>query len=442
MQPAARLAAIIELLTEIEAEMTARKAPADVLVANYFRARRYAGSKDRRAVSDRIYAILRNRGLYGWALEQAGQGISARALLIAHLVRREPEQLALFGGDDRFAPTAVDTQEAKVIARLQDINWDTAPDAVVAGVPSWSEEGLRARFGDEFAHAAQALLGKAPLDVRINPLKAKGLGFDKILKKDYQLFDKLKFSENSYRASSSVNLLANAAYKQGLIEIQDEAAQTASMLVGAEAGQQVVDLCAGAGGKSLAMAATMENRGQIHAFDISKKRLTEFGKRMQRAGARNIQIAQLPHEDKARQERLATLANQAHRVVLDVPCSGTGTWRRSPDQRWRFDAAALDALTAVQDALLREGAAMVRPGGRLVYMTCSLLPQENEDRVAAFLESAGAAMWQTVDYRSIWPESTAPNLPDTLSSNPAFLQLAPHSHGTDGFFIAVLQRVG
>ncbi len=440
MQPAARLAAVIELLTEVEADMMARKAPADVIVGNYFRARRYAGSKDRRFISDMVYSLIRGRGLYSWALGRAGSDVSPRSLMIAFLCRTDLNAINLFGTDGKFAPAALDAKERVLVEVLAGLDWTEAPEAVALSVPDWAEEGLRARFGAAFAEAGKSLLETAPLDIRLNELKSEKKDIKSILRNESEVFEKSKLSDFAFRAQAPINLLAHSAFKQGLIEVQDEAAQIASRLVQAEPGQQVVDLCAGAGGKSLAVATTMANRGQIHAFDINKRRLDELAKRVQRAGARNIQSVLLPQEAGARQARLSSLVGTADRVVLDVPCSGTGTWRRNPDQRWRFDGDALRELNAVQDDLMREGAALVKPGGRLIYMTCSLLTQENEERVEAFLTSQGH-VWRILDYRDFWAESVSGKPTTSLSKNPHFLQMAPHSHSTDGFFIAILERV-
>lgn len=439
MQPAARLAAVIELLTEVEADMAARKAPADVVVGNYFRARRYAGSKDRRFISDMVYSLIRGRGLYSWALERVGSAVSPRSLMIALLCNKDAEALTLFGTDGKFAPVALDEQERTQVEVLTGLDWSEAPEAVALSIPGWAEDGLRKRFGAAFAKAGKSLLETAPLDIRLNELKSGKKNLQSVLRKEAEAFERSELSYFSYRAKSPINLLAHSAFKQGLVEVQDEAAQIASRLVQARPGQQVVDLCAGAGGKSLAMADSMANRGQVHAFDISKKRLNELAKRAERAGARNIQSALLAQDQEARQVRLSGLVGTADRVVLDVPCSGTGTWRRNPDQRWRFDREALQELNVVQGNLLSEGAALVKPGGRLVYMTCSLLPQENEERVEGFLSSQDQ-VWRVLDYRDLWPESVSGNPASSLSKNPRFLQMAPHSHSTDGFFIAILER--
>ncbi|TNE62063.1 MAG: RsmB/NOP family class I SAM-dependent RNA methyltransferase [Alphaproteobacteria bacterium] len=440
MQPAARLAAALELLEAVEAAMAARGAPADVLVGDYFRARRYAGSKDRRAVSQIVYDILRVRELYLWALGKVGQGVSARALLIAHLVHTDPAELDLFGADDRFGPAALDEAEGAMIEALQALVWAEAPNAAAANLPAWARTGFERRYPAGWADAAVALRGHAPLDVRLNPLKADPEKLTNKLKGDLEDFEKTKYSPFGFRSAKHVNLGGAASYKDGLIEVQDEAAQIASLLVEAMPGQQVIDLCAGAGGKSLLIAATMAGKGQLHAFDIAGKRLHELKARSQRAGAHNIQSHRLPVEGPARQDMLVEFVGKADRVVLDVPCTGSGTWRRSPDQRWRFDDDSLTALVQTQSGLLAEGASLVKVGGRLLYMTCSSLPAENEDVVSRFLATESAKSWTMVDYRAVWPRVLQGAAPKSLSLLDGALQLAPHVHQTDGFFVAILER--
>ena len=439
MQPSARLAATIEILDSIEAAIASRGLPADRLVADYFRARRFAGSKDKRAISDHVYAVLRSREWLLWGLAHIGADISARALFIAHLVRHDSAQLALFAADDQFAPDALSDEEQHIITQLAALDWTQAPGDARSDVPSWASAGLRKRFGPAFEQAAMALQGTAPLDVRVNGLKADGFNIKLNISISSEDIEKNKYSEFGYRIKARLNLPSEKAYRDGMLEVQDEAAQVAAALVATAPGQQVVDLCAGGGGKSLAVAAVMENRGQIHAFDISGKRLADFRTRLQRAGYRNIQVTRIGREAAARSSAFAGLSGKADRVIVDTPCSGTGTWRRSPDLRWRFDGESLAELHKTQAGLLREAATLAKPGGRVVYMTCSLLPSENEDIIQGFMAEAGEG-WQLLDYRDIWADVLKSVVPDTLSLEPKCLQLAPHSHDTDGFFVAVLER--
>lgn len=439
MQPAARLTAAIELLSDIEAKIAARGAPADVLVQGFFRARRYAGSKDRRAVTGYVYGVLRNRALYMWALSQCRADVTARNLILVHLMLTDEAGIDLFGLDSPFAPTALTFDEEEMLGRLRRLKLVDAPIDVRVNLPHWALDGMTARFGNSLQVAAEALNETAPMDIRLNSLKPASQSIIHKFNSVSEVFIKNRFSEFGYRAIESINLGGDKAYKDGLIEVQDEAAQVASALVEARPGMQVIDLCAGAGGKSLALAAAMEGKGQIHAFDVSSPRLAALKTRMQRAAARNIQVHRIAPDGPGREIAFGPFAAKADRVVVDAPCTGTGTWRRSPDQRWRFDRDGLRDMAALQLSLLKEAATMVAPGGRLVYMTCSVLPEENEQVVEAFMGHGGAA-WRLMDYRTIWQNMLPGEPAETLALDPACLQLAPHAHGTDGFFCAIFER--
>ncbi|MDA0737534.1 MAG: RsmB/NOP family class I SAM-dependent RNA methyltransferase [Nitrospirae bacterium] len=439
MQPSARLAATIELLSKVEASIFGRGAPADRLVADYFRARRYAGSKDRRAITDHVYGVLRARALYLWALEVAACRVNARALLICHLHQHAPDELAHFGGEGDHSSAPLSAEEDVLVATLTDLDWSAAPKAARHNIPEWIAGRLEARFTDRFEIAAAALNAKAPLDIRVNGLRVNDIHLKNILGTDSEHFKKTPYSGFGYRATGGINLGGFKAYKSGLIEVQDEAAQVAATLVDAQPGHQVIDLCAGAGGKSLAVEVAMANKGQIHAFDISGGRLGEFRTRLQRAGCRNIQVMRIGTEAEGRIAAFADLQGRANRVIVDVPCSGSGTWRRSPDQRWRVDAERLAALAKTQCQLMEEGAKMVALGGRLIYMTCSVLVDENEAIIERFLAD-NSEHWCLLDYRDIWASVFESPAPHTLSSLSECLQLAPHVHETDGFFVAILEK--
>ncbi|WP_308909779.1 RsmB/NOP family class I SAM-dependent RNA methyltransferase [Pseudokordiimonas caeni] len=433
MTPAARIAAAIELLDEIEKAMASRGAPADAIVASFFRARRYAGSGDRRAVTGLVYGILRRRALLVYMASVAGLEPNARALVIAAL-KLDSEQLDMFGTEDRFAPAALTAAEEGM-----SVDVASAPEDARLNIPDWATAGLHARFGDELAPAMAALAETAPLDLRINPLKRVSEKIINNFKNSYELIDFNDYTNISMRSAQHRVLTNEALYRDGQIEVQDVAAQVASLLVGAKLGEQVVDFCAGAGGKSLLMAATMENHGQIHAFDISGKRLDALKERAKRAGAHNIQVKRLPLKDDERSSMQRPLLGRMDRVVVDAPCSGSGTWRRNPDQRWRLDDAALAEQAALQSAILKEASALVKPGGLLVYMTCSLLPAENEAVADAF--AAENPDFVRRDFRDFWVGPWLQGAaPSSLALNATDLQLAPHAHATDGFFIAFFER--
>lgn len=437
MRPAARIQAAIDILDLVEEGIASKGLPADAIVANYYRSRRYIGSKDRRAISELVYAVLRQRGRHIWRLETAGLDFSARALMFSHLALNDRDSLALFGDEAPHSPAALTDIETSALDMMHD-NLVDAPMSAVLEVPACVEKQLRERFADTLADAMSALNEGAPLDLRSNPTRPD-FDINKSLKEVDQNIEKTVFSPIGFRSRSKVNITGHGLYRDGLIEIQDESAQVASYLVDAKPGMSVVDLCAGGGGKSLLVSALMENRGQVYAFDVSSKRLSAMKPRIQRAGCRNIQSRVLPEGGEGCQKLLADFRGKADRVIIDAPCTGSGTWRRNPDQRWRLTTLAIEEYATLQASLLAEGSGLVKAGGRLVYMTCSLLPDENEAVVDQFLASAHGT-WHLLDYTSVWQQVLASAPPETASLNPKCLQLVPHKHQTDGFFVAIFEK--
>ncbi|MBO6503453.1 MAG: RsmB/NOP family class I SAM-dependent RNA methyltransferase [Kordiimonadaceae bacterium] len=437
MQPAARLQAVIEILNEIESGIQWLSVPADVAVASYTRSRRYIGSKDRRAIIDLVYAIVRQRGRHIWRLTETGLSLTGRNLAISHSALNEPNLASYFGADIPHAPSAL-TKTEQSAAQMMPKNLEGAPLFATHEVPYPLAEGFRERFGSKFDEAMAALNGTAPLDIRSNPIKPKK-NLSRGLRELEENIEKTVFSPIGYRLASKLNLNGNPLFREGYVEVQDEAAQLACYLVDLDSDMSVMDLCAGAGGKTLLLSALMKNKGQIFAFDTSANRLKKAKPRIDRAGCRNIQTKVLPREADARKSILSGFIGKVNRVVVDVPCSGSGTLRRNPDQRWRMSGMGLENLRMEQSSLLEEASRMVKPGGRIVYMTCSVLPQENERVVEYFLEQAGSD-WFAVDYKDVWRRVLPGTPPETASSNPSCLQLVPHMHQTDGFFVAILER--
>lgn len=443
MRAEARLSAAIELLDQWLQSMSAGRAPADILVGNFFRARRYAGSKDRREISSLFYGVLRDlsvlRQLHMTDADgQMSNGpMSARGLLIAYLVKNNPDDLSLFGLDSPYSPDALADDEQQMKERFQSI---TLSDATVLNIPSHYLEGLEQRFGDDLRDEVAALNEQSTLTVRVNPLKSnrkkifgqlvgQGLRLTKTALSPYGLvFDKKQ------------PLGTIDAYKKGLIEVQDEAAQLASMLVNASADDHVIDLCAGAGGKSL-MIAALAGGCKTTAFDIDGRRLGDLQKRAERAGV-DIHQIKLPLTGARRVSKLVPYTASADHVVVDVPCSGTGTWRRSPDLRWRMDKNSLDELKGTQQALLSEASKLVKTEGLVYYMTCSLLPQENEEIVDQFL--ADNPDFERIDAQArlsgLLEDDVTLRCPH--SGNDKDILLSPKSHNTDGFYMAVLRYKG
>lgn len=437
MQPAARLQAAIEILDLVEQGIGATGAPADNIVKAYCRTRRYIGSKDRRAIIDLVYAVIRKRGLHMWRLEVVGLPKSGRSFLISHASFSDASLLELFGGDSTHAPAKLTNDEKRRVASMP-ATLEGAPLSARTEVPECVQAGLQERFGDQFEAGVSALNETAPLDIRLNPLKRDKKLINNLNNIDQDIV-KSRYSPIGFRSSSKTNLSQTDMFRNGQIEVQDEAAQVACYLVNAEPGTTVVDLCAGAGGKSILVSALMENRGQLFAFDVADKRLANAKPRLQRAGCRNIQTRVIPETGSDRAAVLSGFKGKADRVIIDAPCSGSGTWRRNPDQRWRLSNSVVRQYADIQLSLLQEGATLVRAGGRLVYMTCSLLPDENEVVVDRFLTTA-PSQWKLIDYRDVWRQTLGNEPAETASSNPLCMQLVPHKHQTDGFFVAIFEK--
>jgi len=409
MQPAARLAAAIEILDEAIGSARRGGAAADVLLARYFRSRRYAGSKDRAAVRAHVYAVLRH---------MAHDAPSGRAALIAYATAQEPALLELFGAGGH-APAALTPDETAAAANAS-CHW----------LPSWLEDRLKRRFTDNWPAQRDGLTGRAPLDLRVNTLKTERDRVAAVLANEGVETEILRFSANGLRADAGTPIEKTDAFAAGLVEVQDLSSQLMIELAGARPGETVIDLCAGAGGKTLGFAASMRNQGRIIAFDIDPARLERMTPRLERAGVSIVEQRAL------RPGALDALAGQAECVAIDAPCTGTGTWRRNPEARLRLSEDRLAAITAVQDDVLEQGSALVKPGGRLVYAVCSLLPDEAEDRADAFAQRHPE--FRLVDYRT---RLEASGLPETVALRPEYLAVAPASHGCDGFFVAVYERL-
>jgi 16S rRNA (cytosine967-C5)-methyltransferase len=427
MTPAARIAAAIELLAAIE-DTPAR--PADAVANDFFRDRRYIGSGDRRAVSDRVWRVLRSHRRLGWwlAKDPTPRLLVAASLLLEGWSLSGVAQ-AFSGG--RFGPAGLERLEHTVLARLETHTLDhpEMPMPVRLEVPDWLLPLLESRFGHAIGAEMTAMEQPAPLDLRVNALKATREDARTALAAEGWDATPTPFSPWGLRIEGRRPVTSGPAFQTGLVEIQDEGSQLVAAVVGATPGMRVADWCAGAGGKTLALAATMQNRGQIVACDVSPGRLDGAVRRLRRAGAHNVERHLLTAGDKWAKRRAGTF----DRVLVDAPCTGTGTWRRNPDARLRLTERDLAELLPKQAAILDAAQGLVRIGGRLVYATCSLLEAENEAQVTAFLaRHPGFAM---VPLARAWTLDCPP------PCEGAFLSLTPARHGTDGFFAAVLERV-
>ena len=392
MTPQARVQAAIEVLDLIVAAARARGAPADRILSDWFRPRRFAGSKDRRAVRELVYRAIRACG---------DIPASGRAAML-RLVADDPSLAVLFTGEGH-APGPIAPDEAPAAAGI---------------APPWLEQRLADSGID--GDMARALLGRASLDLRVNTLKADRADLELPVPGEVLL------APHALRLPPDTQVEQWPAYQQGLIEVQDHGSQLTCLALAAQPGETVVDLCAGAGGKTLALAAAMGGRGRLIACDVDRTRLSRLAPRAERAGAHLIEERLMGPGREL--EVLGDLSGQADAVLIDAPCSGTGTWRRNPEARWRLTEAELARLTAIQSRLLDLAAVLVRPGGRLVYVTCSLLDAEGADQIAAFLT-------RHADWRAEAPALGAG------TPRGQGLRLDPLHDQTDGFFVARLESM-
>jgi 16S rRNA (cytosine967-C5)-methyltransferase len=426
--PAARIAAAIALLGAVDAAPTR---PADAVANDFFRSRRFIGAGDRRVVSDRAWGVLRAGRRLRWWLARTTAVPTPRLLVAAALLFEKWNVHGLtqaFSGG-RFAPDPLSSAEQAALAPLEGhtLNHPDMPQAVQLEVPDWLFPKLTTRFGSAVVPELAALLEPAPLDLRVNLLKgAREHAAAALAAEGYDSVP-TPLSPWGLRLPGRRPVTAGPAFRSGLVEIQDEGSQLIAFLAGARPGMRVLDLCAGAGGKTLALAACMANRGHILACDISAPRLDAALRRYRRAGAHNIERHLITPGDKWMKRR----AGGFDRVLVDAPCTGTGTWRRNPDARARLRETDFLELLARQASLLDRAAPLVRDGGRLVYATCSLLLEENEDQVRDFLARNGH--FALLPLAQTWPAGAPPCAGDMLT-------LTPRQHGTDGFFAATLER--
>ncbi|MFC3125863.1 RsmB/NOP family class I SAM-dependent RNA methyltransferase [Pseudoroseomonas globiformis] len=436
MTPAARIAATITLLDEVA---RAPRRPADATANAFFRARRYIGGGDRRAIAERSWSILRQKLRLDWHIEKRGTQATSRLLVVAHLLLAEhwseqEVQQGFSGG--RFNPDPLAVEEVSVLRALAQgrLIQPEMPESVVLNVPEWALPGYRQRFGEELAEAAAAMEWPAPLDLRANLLRCTRDEAAKALAAEGIACEPMQYSPWGLRIPDRRPILNSKAFKEGWVEIQDEGSQLIALLTGASPGMRVADYCAGAAGKTLAMASMMQNRGRIIACDVSAIRLEGASARLRRAGVNNAECHLLTPGDRWTKRR----REQFDVVLVDAPCTGSGTWRRNPDARTRTENRDLEELVSKQKAILDTAGALVRPGGRLVYATCSVLPEEDSMQVEGFLERRPdfAPLPLEEVWAGAWSGSNAPSPP---CPGP-WLELAPHRHNTDGFFAGVLKR--
>lgn len=420
--------------------MNERGRPADLVANAYFRARRFIGGGDRRAVSERVWSLLRRYGQLTWWLERTRHpDRSARAIVAADLILVENNSLAqvaaMFDGG-RYRPAPLDEAELRALRQMEghSLPHPGQPDWVRLNVQEWVAPHLIEAYGEGWGREIAALETPPPVDLRVNQLKATVEQAREALAREGIETEPMRFAAHGLRLKRRLSVVSGEAFQNGLVEIQDEGSQLVAALVDARPGMQVADYCAGAGGKTLAMAAGMNNKGRVVAMDVYESRLDRSAQRLRRAGAHNVERRAL---DENNRKWLKRQARAFDRVLVDAPCTGTGTWRRNPDGRWTLQPKDLAELVPKQAAILDAAARLVKPGGGLIYATCSVLPAENEHQVAAFLERHPE--FEAVPAGDIWRDVMASEPPAELNASP-YLRLSPLKHGTDGFFAATLVR--
>ncbi|MBL8697329.1 MAG: RsmB/NOP family class I SAM-dependent RNA methyltransferase [Alphaproteobacteria bacterium] len=435
MTPGARAQAAIELLDAIDEA----RGPADSCAQHYFRTRRFIGAKDRAAISRVVYGVLRRRAQIDWWLSRAGgaEPDARRRVFVALAVLEgwgAAQLIEAFDGG-RFRPPALSAAERNLGTVLagRSISHPDQPVDVRINAPAWLVPMLSARFGGALEDELDAVVDEATLDLRVNLLKGERDDVRRRLAAEGVEAGITPLSPWGLRLKGRARLGELKAFKDGSIEVQDEGSQVAAAMVDARPGMRVCDFCAGAGGKTLALAATMRNAGKIVACDTVARRLDGAAPRLRRAGVSNVERRLLATE---RDVWVKRHKESFDRVLVDAPCTGTGTWRRNPDARWFLAPADLRELVAKQARILDSAARLVRPGGRLVYVTCSLLPAEDEKQVDAFL--ARDPGFRRLAAEGVWHEAVS--AATALPGRGPDLVLTPHRHGTDGFYVAVLER--
>jgi 16S rRNA (cytosine967-C5)-methyltransferase len=431
MTPAARLSAAIEVIETIDAQ----RIPAAQALKDWGTSHRFAGSGDRAAIAGLVWDVLRRRASSGWIMDDDSS--RARVLGMLRLERGlDVGEVAKLCDGGRFAPPPLTEAERTALTSR---SLGDAPAAVAGDYPEWLDPYLASAFGDDRAAEAAAMASRAPLDLRVNTLKAKR---EKVLAALSHLGAKpTPWSPLGLRIllaadARNVGIHAEEAFIKGLVEVQDEGSQLAALFSAAKPGEQVIDLCAGAGGKTLALAAQMQGKGRLIATDNDKRQLAPIHERLSRAGVHNAEV----RTPRGADDPLADIRASADLVLIDAPCSGTGAWRRNPDAKWRMRPGALEIRVKDQVEVLDRAAAMVKPGGRITYITCSVLSVEDSDQVRAFVA-------RHPDFSVVPPAETASVLWDKADDfakaalqSPEGWLMTPRRTGTDGFFVSVLRR--
>src|SRR5436190_14478884 len=431
MTPAARLSAAIELIETIDAQ----RIPAAKALKEWGTAHRYAGSGDRAAISGLIWDVLRRRASSAWLMD--ADTPRARVLGMMRLERgMNTEAISNLCHGERFAPEPLSGAER---AALTSRSLDNAPAHIAGDYPEWLDAHLAKVFGGDRVAEATAMASRAPLDLRVNTLKVNR---EKVLPRLSHLgatptpWSPIGLRIELGADARNPGIHAEEDFIKGAIEVQDEGSQLAALFSAAKPGEQVIDLCAGAGGKTLALAAMMQGKGRLIATDHDKRQLAPIYERLSRAGVHNADV----RTPKGESDTLGDIRASADLVVIDAPCTGTGTWRRNPDAKWRMRPGALEVRLKDQHQVLDRAAALTKPGGRIAYVTCSVLPPENGDQIRAFVA-------RHPEFTVVPPAATVTVLGDkadefagAVLQSPEGLLMTPRRTGTDGFFVSMVRR--
>lgn len=414
--------ALLELTTELLHRVLRFESPADNVVSDFFRQHRGLGQRERHTLAETVYTVLRQRLLFQH-MAQSGKGEMER-------------RLALLGwqGNAAFLRAALQDHEIQWLEKVSQVDRTALPEKLRHNLPEWLAERLQSECGEEFWPLVEALQASAPLDLRVNTFKAKREAVQAEFKAANIDAQPTPYSPWGLRIDGKPALHKLEVFLRGDVEVQDEGSQLLALLTDAKRGEMVVDFCAGAGGKTLALGAAMRNTGRLYAFDTSGHRLAALKPRLARSGLSNVHPVQIAHE---RDDRVKRLAGKIDRVLVDSPCSGLGTLRRNPDLPWRQSPQSIDELRVKQAAILASASRLLKPGGRLIYATCSLLQAENEAIAEAF-SAEYPREFKPLDAAALLEGAHVAHA-GSLAQGP-YLRLWPHRHGTDGFFAAVWQR--
>ena len=418
--------ALLDLATDLLRSVLRFDQPADAVVSAFFKRQRALGVRERHTLAETTYAVLRQRLLLQHLAAHGNKPTAGPERRLAMLA---------WQGSPTFLRGALGPHEQKWLDEVQHIDRAALPEKLRHNLPDWLAGPLRETLGDQFWPLAEALLQPAPLDLRVNVMKAKREQAVAALAAAGITAAVTPYSPWGLRVDGKPTLNKTAPFVDGWVEVQDEGSQLLALLTDAKRGEMVVDFCAGAGGKTLALGASMRNTGRLYAFDISGHRLDALKPRLARSGLSNVHPVQIAHE---RDDRIKRLAGKIDRVLVDAPCSGLGTMRRNPDLKWRQSPKSVAELQAKQLAIVSSAARLLKPGGRLVYATCSLLAAENEEVVRAFDESEIGREFEPLPVQELLEAMQVAGA-DLLVSG-LWLRLWPHRHQTDGFFAAVWRR--